>query len=195
MDSHFSASFLERGPPRPRPYLANGGICLPFTNEGLCSFSPPSTFSACKAVMHGIGNNSNPKKIIEKLHVNWGHASAQQIKRVLVAADGGNLPLLRHVEEVVNQCEVCRAFDKAPHFPIAGTATVSAFNEKVQVGHLIAKAFNEQAFNEKVSRRSHCGACDRCFFEVLSPSPGAIQTSPGSLGRFLRGMAGDIWPP
>ena len=34
------------------------------------------------------GNNSDPKKIIEKLHVNWGHASAQQIKRILVDAEG-----------------------------------------------------------------------------------------------------------
>ena len=77
--AQFSASFLEWGPPRPRPNLEHGGICLPFTDDGLCSFSPPGSFSACKAVTLGDareGNNSDPKKIIEKLHVNWGHASA-----------------------------------------------------------------------------------------------------------------------
>ena len=108
-DSQFSASFLEWGPPRPRPNLEHGGICLPFTDEGLCSFSPPGTFSACKAVTLGDareGNTSDPKKIIEKLHVNWGRASARQIKRGLVDADGNNLSLLRHVGEVVNQCDV-----------------------------------------------------------------------------------------
>ena len=112
-----SASFLEWEPPRPRPNLDHGGICLPFTDEGLCSFSPPRTFSACKTVTLGDareGNNSDPRKIIEKLHVNWGHASAQQIKRILVDVEGDNLSLLRDVDEVVNQCEVCRAFDKAP---------------------------------------------------------------------------------
>ena len=33
----------------------------------------------------------------------------------------------------MEHCDVCRAFDEAPHVPIAGTSTVSTFNEKVQV--------------------------------------------------------------
>ena len=37
------------------------------------------------------------------------------------------------MDAVVTQCEVCRAFDKAPHLPIAGTSMVAAFNEKLQV--------------------------------------------------------------
>ena len=52
---------------------------------------------------------------------------------MLVDAEGGNLSLLRHVEEVVNQCDVCKAFDKAPRTPITGTSTVAMFNEKLQV--------------------------------------------------------------
>ena len=48
-------------------------------------------------------------------------------------AEEDNLSLLRHVEEVVNQCDVCKAFDKAPRAPIAGTSTVAMFNEKLQV--------------------------------------------------------------
>ena len=34
--------------------------------------------------------------------------------------------------EVLEQCEICRAFNKAPHIPIAGASTVSAFKEKFQ---------------------------------------------------------------
>ena len=49
------------------------------------------------------------------------------------SANWGNLSLLRHVEEVVNQCDVCKALDKAPHTPIGGTSTVATFNEKLQV--------------------------------------------------------------
>ena len=70
---------------RKRPNLEHAGILLPFTDEELCSFAPPRTFSVCKAVTLGdvrVGNRPDPKKIVEKLHVNWGHASAQQIKRV-----------------------------------------------------------------------------------------------------------------
>ena len=46
-------------------------------------------------------------------------------------------------DEVLGQCKVRRAFDKAPHAPIAGTPTASVSNEKLQAdllfpGDLIA---------------------------------------------------------
>ena len=46
-----------------------------------------------------------------KLHVNRGHASAQQVRGVLVHSDGGNLQLLTSVNEVSEQREVRKAFD------------------------------------------------------------------------------------
>ena len=119
-----------------RPDLSDGGLQLPFTESGLIRFAPPREFSACTAVTLGDAqddNISDPKKIIMKLHANWGHASATQLKRVLVDSDGGMSHLVNQVDQVLETCDVCRAFDKAPHIPIAGTTTVSAFNEKVQV--------------------------------------------------------------
>ena len=68
-----------------------------------------------------------------KSHANWGHASATQLRRVLVDPDGGMSHLVNHVDKALETWGACRAFDKAPHIPIAGTTTVSAFNEKVQV--------------------------------------------------------------
>ena len=44
-----------------------------------------------------------------KLHINWGHASATQIKRVLVDAEGDTQSLVQHVDDVVAQCDVCKA--------------------------------------------------------------------------------------
>ena len=41
--------------------------------------------------------------------------------------------LVNHVDKALETCDVCRAFDKAPHIPIAGPTAVSAFNEKVHV--------------------------------------------------------------
>ena len=41
--------------------------------------------------------------------------------------------LVNQVDKVLETSDVCRAFDKAPHIPIAGTTAVSAFNEKVEV--------------------------------------------------------------
>ena len=48
-------------------------------------------------------------------------------------AEGGTQSLLQHVDEVVSQCDSCKAFDKAPHIPISGTSTVSMFKERLQM--------------------------------------------------------------
>ena len=72
-----------------------------------------------------------PKRTIVKLHVNWGHASAQQLSRVLAGSDEDNMHLATETHEVVAQCEVRRAHDEAPHVPFAGTPTVPMFNGKL----------------------------------------------------------------
>ena len=41
--------------------------------------------------------------------------------------------LVARVDSVLENCEARRAFDKAPHLPVAGTSSVSCFNERVQV--------------------------------------------------------------
>ena len=68
---------------------------------------------------------SDPDKIKTQLPVNRGHASAQQSKRAAVDSVEDNMHLATYVDEVLEQCEVCRALNKAPHVPIAGTL----FNE------------------------------------------------------------------
>ena len=67
-----------------------------------------------------------------KLHVNWGHASAQQLRRVSADSEDGNPRLVNFVGDVREHCETCRASGKAPHVPLAGTSTASMLNEKAQ---------------------------------------------------------------
>ena len=70
------------------------------------NFTPPKLFSAYKAAtLRNAGNpdRSGPSTFIMKLHVNWGHASAAQNKRVLVDAEGGTQSLIQHVDDVVAQ--------------------------------------------------------------------------------------------
>ena len=61
-----------------------------------------------------------PTQIITKLHANWGHASAKQLGQAPVDPDGGNVHLANYVGEVLEQRELCRTFDRAPHAPING---------------------------------------------------------------------------
>ena len=56
----------------------------------MCSFAPPRTISVCKSAAPGDARDktaSDQKKIIMKLRVNWGHAAAQQTKRVAVDSE------------------------------------------------------------------------------------------------------------
>ena len=55
--------------------------------------------------------------ITTKLHVNWGHASAQQLKRVSVHSE--NMHLVNIAGDVLQRCDICRPFENAPHVPIA----------------------------------------------------------------------------
>ena len=67
-----------------------------------------------------------------KLHANGAHSSAQQLKQVLVGLDGDNMHLPTCADEVSEQSEIRRAFDKARNAPMAGNSTASVFNGKLQ---------------------------------------------------------------
>ena len=98
--------------------------------------------------------------------------------------------LLRHVEEVVNQCDVCKAFDKAPHTPIAGTSAVAMFNEKLQVDLLflddlialhIMAVFPKYSILTLVRSKNPLEVWDAfvaCWIGIFGP-PKAIQMDEG----------------
>ena len=95
--------------------------------------------SACKELTLGDARDgalSDPNKIFTKSRENWGHASAQQIKRVSVESEGGNLHLSHHVGEELEDCDLRQAVDRAPHVPTDGTSLAFMFNEKLRFGPL-----------------------------------------------------------
>ena len=77
---HFSVAYFEWAFTNKRPGLPNGGLHLLYLADGLFRCEPPHTFSDSKAVTLGgavYGRLPDPNKILMKLRVNWGHASAQ----------------------------------------------------------------------------------------------------------------------
>ena len=147
-----SASYFGSAFPTKRPNLSNGVFIYPTRMTVRIS---SSSFSARKAVTQGDaldGCLSDPRNFVVKFHVNWGHASEQQSRRVLADPVGGNLHLLTCAGEVVEQREVFRSFDKAPRDPIAGTSTAAMFNEKFLADLLV---LGDCA--AAMSMRSYCG--------------------------------------
>ena len=85
--AYFEWALLDK-----RPDLSNGGLRFPFSEGGLFRFEPPRLFPACTAAtLRGarVESAPDPGKVIMKLHVNWGHASARTLKRALADLDGG----------------------------------------------------------------------------------------------------------
>ena len=78
----------------------------------------------------------DPEKIVVKSHVNSGHASAQQLKRVLVDSGGGNMHMVKYVGAALGKRDACRPFGAAPHVPIAKSPTLPMFNGELQVDPL-----------------------------------------------------------
>ena len=119
------------------PDLSDGGFQLLVVEIGLFRFVSPKEFSACSAVTSGDARDdcfSDPKKIIMKLHINWGRAPASEMKRVRADSEGGNSHVAHFAANGLEPCDVCKASGGAPHVPIAGTSTVPMFNGKAQVG-------------------------------------------------------------
>ena len=109
----------------------------------LLRFVPPKEFAACTAGTLGDARDdsiSDPKKIIMKLHIIWGRASANKLKRVLAGSEECASHSVDFAGDILEQCDVCKAFDQAPHIAIAGTSAVSTFQEKVRVDLLFPDA-------------------------------------------------------
>ena len=97
------------------------------------------SFTACGAAALSDTRDvwpSDTEKIIMELSADWGHASAQRLKRVLVDSDGGDMRVANFVDGLLGRCLVCRAFDNAPRIPIAATSAMSISDEKMRVDHL-----------------------------------------------------------
>ena len=108
----------HRFPPQASPTnLLNCGLARPIHN-----------IHASAAAGEALdGEKSDPKEIVRRLHANWGHASAQQLKRAIAEAEGQAGELGPLVDGVVKECDICRAFDVTPAIPVAGTSVVSLF--------------------------------------------------------------------
>ena len=114
--------------------MSDGGLHLPYTPDGLYRFETPLAVAACNAAALGDAEDcslTDPKKIVMKLHANWGHASEQQLKREVLDSAGNNAHLLTCLGEELAQCGFCQAFQSAARIPAAGASTVAIFNEKL----------------------------------------------------------------
>ena len=97
-------------------------------------------------------------------------------------AEGGTQSLVRHVDDVVAQCDVGAAFEKAPHIPISGTSSASMFNERQRIDLLFLDDIIAQRVMGVFSRYS-------ILTRVRSKSPEDVW------GAFLPSCVGVLGAP
>ena len=118
-------------------------------------------------------------------HLNWGHAPAHRLTRILVDAEGAKQRLLDCVGEVVRQREVCRAFERAPHLPSAGTSSASSLSVKIQVDRLFLDDATVLRTIDMCSKHSALDRpCPKNPLEVRDAFAGSRSAAFGRPGRF-----------
>ena len=76
---------------------------------------------------------SDKKKILIKLHRQFGHASYDKLKKLLENAGVKDVSIFRILEDISETCEVCMKHKKTPSRPKVGLPLATEFNETVAV--------------------------------------------------------------
>ena len=78
-------------------------------------------------------SKADQKKILIKLHKQFGHASADRLKRLLESAGTHDTEVFNTLKEVVDNCETCFKFQRPVPKPAVGFPLATDFNETVAV--------------------------------------------------------------
>src|SRR5215469_7688428 len=95
------------------------------------------------------GNKPGREKVIERLHVQFGHPSSKRLCDLIIYAVGnqveeeGRREIKVEVEKMSEDCEVCKKYSKTPSRPKAGMMLAKRFNEVVAIdlGELEGRRF------------------------------------------------------
>lgn len=76
---------------------------------------------------------SEKVKVLEKLHKQFGHASADKLQRLLNNSGNKDTECTSLLQNIINQCEVCQKYCKTKPKPAVGLPLASTYNETVAV--------------------------------------------------------------
>ena len=78
-------------------------------------------------------NYDEKKKTLLKLHRQFGHASADKLKKLLQSSDVDTSKFNKTIIEITNSCDTCIKLKRSPHKPAVGFPLATEFNETVAV--------------------------------------------------------------
>ncbi|XP_077971779.1 uncharacterized protein LOC144425883 [Styela clava] len=108
-------------------FTESGHYCIAITPQKMCK-----TYDESVLVLKDMTINDQ-KVAIKKLHKQFGHASEENMKRLLGNANITNNKLSDIVQDVVKKCETCSVLKKSPPRPAVGLPRASRFIESVAI--------------------------------------------------------------
>ena len=84
-------------------------------------------------VIEKLGEGSSLKKNATKLHLQFGHASGHRIIQLLKDAGNNDEDLFKIVNDVVEECDICKLYHKNKSRPVVGFNLARDFNEVVSM--------------------------------------------------------------
>ena len=84
-------------------------------------------------LLEGKLNENEKKQTILKLHKQFGHASAENLKKLMQNAGIKNTEVYRDMTEIVEKCDVCARHKKTPPKPVVGMPLAEDYNHTVAV--------------------------------------------------------------
>lgn len=78
-------------------------------------------------------STSEKMKVLEKLHKQFGHASAEKLQRLLINSGNKDTECIKLLQNIIKQCEVCQKYCRSKPKPAVGLPLASTYNETVAV--------------------------------------------------------------
>ena len=78
-------------------------------------------------------STSEKIKVLEKLHKQFGHASAEKLQRLLTNSGNKDTECIKLLQKIIKQCEVCQKYCRSKPKPAVGLPLASTYNETVAV--------------------------------------------------------------
>ncbi|KAL6481141.1 hypothetical protein MHYP_G00092210 [Metynnis hypsauchen] len=72
-------------------------------------------------------------KVLLKLHKQFGHASADRLQKLIHSAGNKDKECITILQQIVNDCDICKRYSKAKPKPAVGLPLASEYNETVAV--------------------------------------------------------------
>ncbi|XP_061906336.1 uncharacterized protein LOC133659674 [Entelurus aequoreus] len=78
-------------------------------------------------------SSAEKRKILLKLHKQFGHASADRLQRLIQSSGNKDKDCLTILQQIVHDCDICQRYSKAKPRPAVGLPLATEYNETVAV--------------------------------------------------------------